>query len=350
LRAPRIHIDGGATTAGSFLLVWGSQRRAAAATGALSGIRPEVMRRAIPMRAILALLSASAVLPINAAAATCTGHGVELQVLGSGGPELEDKRASTSYLVWQDGAPRILVESGGGSALRFGQAGAHVAQLEAILFTHLHIDHSADFAALIKSSYFEARQRALPVYGPPGNADFPATTQFLAGLFDRRRGAYRYLGDILMGKEGGYALAAHDVSLHGHEVRTLFSSSDVTALATQVPHGSVPALAWRVNVGGRSIVFSGDTNGANGNLELLARGADLFIAHNAVPEGESGAAVQLHMPPSVIARIASTAGVKQIVLSHRMLRTLGCESETRAGIAKLYAGPVVFADDLDCFD
>ena len=323
---------------------------AAAATGALSGITPESYDESHTMRLIIALLSASVVLPIDAAAAACTGHGVELQVLGSGGPELEAKRASASYLVWQDGAPRILVDSGGGSALRFGQAGAHLAQLQAILFTHLHIDHSADFAALIKSSYFETRTRALPVYGPPGNADFPATTEFVADLFDRKRGAYRYLGDFLMGKEGGYALTAHDVPLHGHEVRTLFSSSELTALATQVIHGGVPALAWRVNIGSRSIVLSGDTNGANGNLELLAKGADLFVAHNAVPEGETGAARQLHMPPSVIARIAKTAGVKQIVLSHRMLRTLGRESETRAVIAKVYPGPVRFADDLDCFD
>ncbi|HEX4676897.1 MAG TPA: MBL fold metallo-hydrolase, partial [Steroidobacteraceae bacterium] len=61
---------------------------------------------------------------------------MELQVLGSGGPELEDKRASTSYLVWQDGRPRIVVDSGGGSALQFGRAGAHVSQLDAIFFTH----------------------------------------------------------------------------------------------------------------------------------------------------------------------------------------------------------------------
>jgi len=279
-------------------------------------------------------------------------HGTRGRAAGSGlgGPELEDRRASTNYLIWQEGEARILVDSGGGSALRFGQAGAHVAQLEAILLTHLHIDHSADFPALIKSSYFEERHRALPVYGPSGNANFPATTEFVAELFDRKRGAYRYLGDFLIGKEGGYALQAHDVSLHSHEVRTLWRSADLTALATPVLHGGVPALAWRVNVGGRSIVFSGDANGDNGNLELLAKDADLFVAHNAVPEGESGAARQLHMPPSVIARIAKTAAVKKIVLSHRMLRTLGRESQTRAIIASVYSGPGTFADDLDCFD
>jgi len=302
-----------------------------------------------PRAEVLALLCASFLAPVVAAGATCSGHGVQVQVLGSGGPELEDKRASSSYLVWQDGRPRILIDSGGGSALRFGQAGAHVAQLDAVLFTHLHIDHSADFPALIKSSYFEERQRPLPVYGPPGNQSFPSTTEFVAGLFDGRRGAYRYLADFLAGRDGGYSLQAHDVALTAHEIRTVVGARDLSLDATQVIHGGVPAIAWRVSIGGRIIVFSGDTNGENGNLERLAKGADLFVAHNSVPEGETGAARQLHMPPSVIGRIAMTAGVGRVVLSHRMLRTLGRESETRSVIARIYPGPVAFAEDLDCF-
>jgi ribonuclease BN (tRNA processing enzyme) len=302
-----------------------------------------------PEPAVVALLCASSLAPVVAAAATCTAQGVQVQVLGSGGPELEDKRASSSYLVWKDGRPRILIDSGGGSALRFGQARAHVAQLDAVLFTHLHIDHSADFPALIKSSYFEERELPLPVYGPPGNESFPSTTEFVADLFDGKRGAYRYLADFLAGKDGGYSLQAHDVALTAHEIRTVVSAHDLLLDATQVIHGGVPAIAWRISIGGRIIVFSGDTNGDNGNLERLAKGADLFVAHNAVPEGETGAARQLHMPPSVIGRIAKTAGVGRVVLSHRMLRTLGRESETRTVIARVYPGPVAFAEDLDCF-
>jgi ribonuclease BN (tRNA processing enzyme) len=295
------------------------------------------------------LAGALTLMPLTASAASCTRKGVELQVLGSGGPELEDKRASTSYLVWQDGRPRIVVDSGGGSALQFGRAGAHVSQLDAIFFTHLHVDHTADFAALIKSSYFEERNRPLPVYGPIGNDYFPTTTEFVADLFDRKHGAYRYLADLVSGGEGGYQLVAHDVTLQEHEVRVIYRSPDTVVSATKVIHGGVPALAWRVELGGKVIVFSGDTNGDNGNLELLAKDADVFVAHNAIPEGETGAARQLHMPPSVIGRIAATAKVKSLVLSHRMLRSLGHESQTRATIATLYPGPVAFADDLDCF-
>ena len=55
------------------------------------------------------------------------------------------------------------------------------------------------------------------------------------------------------------------------------------------------------------------------------------------------------MPPSVIGEIAKDAQVKSLILSHRMLRTLGKEDQTQIEIGKQYAGPVSFANDLDCF-
>jgi ribonuclease BN (tRNA processing enzyme) len=303
----------------------------------------------------LAMPLACALLPLGplcaaaAQAAACTGHGVELQVLGSGGPEMQDKRASSSYLVWRDGKARVLVDAGGGAALRFGESGARMEDLDVILISHLHVDHTADLAALIKSSYFEERTRPLPLFGPPGNAAFPATSAYVADLFDPAHGAYRYLGDFLRGREGGYLLQAHDTVLQAAEIRTVFSGAGELVRATRVAHGGVPALAFRVEVDQRVIVFSGDTDGDNGNLEHLAQGADILVAHNAVPEGTTGAARALHMPPAVIGRIAQAAGVHQLVLSHRMLRTLGREDETRSVISRSYGGPLVIANDLDCF-
>jgi ribonuclease BN (tRNA processing enzyme) len=84
-------------------------------------------------------------------------------------------------------------------------------------------------------------------------------------------------------------------------------------------------------------------------LERMVQNADVFVAHNAVPEGSVGVIRRLHMPPSVIGRIARAGNVKMLVLSHRMLRTLGQERTTLQAIAGEYSGPVVFADDLDCF-
>jgi ribonuclease BN (tRNA processing enzyme) len=286
---------------------------------------------------------------VAARAQSCGVHGVAVQVLGSGGPELQDKRASSSYLIWQDGRARVLVDAGGGSALRFGESGAQMSDLDMILFSHLHVDHSGDFAALIKSSWFEDRKRNLPIYGPPGNEYFPATTEFVADFFGEKHGAYRYLSELLAtDEEGDYKMQPHDVTATETPV-AVFRNGDFSASAVHVVHGGAPALAWRIEIGGKSVVFSGDTNGDGEGLPRLAANADLFVAHNAVPEGATGIERRLHMPPSVIGQIAQQAHVKKLVLSHRMLRTLGKEDQTLAEIRKKYAGPVQFANDLDCF-
>jgi ribonuclease BN (tRNA processing enzyme) len=285
----------------------------------------------------------------SAAAQSCGSHGVAAQVLGSGGPELQDKRASSSYLVWQDGQARVLVDAGGGSALRFGESGAQMSQLDVLLFTHFHVDHSADFPALIKSSWFEDRKRPLPIYGPPGNDFMPATSEFVSDFFGSQRGAYRYLSELLApGEEGSYKMQPNSV-VAGSTPVAVFRSGDLAVSAVRVVHGAVPALAWRVEIAGKAIVFSGDTNGEGEGLVRLAANADLFVAHNAVPEGAVGIERRLHMPPSVIGQIAADAHVKSLVLSHRMLRTLGKEDQTQAEIRKRYSGPLQFANDLDCF-
>lgn len=296
---------------------------------------------------MIGILLSCAIAPY-ATAQSCGSQGVAVQVLGSGGPELQDKRASSSYLVWENGQPRVLIDAGGGSALRFGESGATMSQLDVILFSHFHVDHSGDFSALIKSSWFEDRKRPLPIYGPPGNDFMPSTTEFVSELFGDR-GAYRYLSELLVAGEGGsYRMQPHNVVAEATPV-VAFHSGDITASAVRVIHGGVPALAWRVEIGGTSIVFSGDTNGDGPGLVRLATHADLFVAHNAVPEGATGVERKLHMPPSVIGQIAAEAHVKSLVLSHRMLRTLGQEEQTQAEIRKRYSGPLLFANDLDCF-
>jgi ribonuclease BN (tRNA processing enzyme) len=305
-------------------------------------------RRAIQFVVSGALVAGAASVPVNAQA--CGAQGIAVQVLGSGGPELQDKRASSSYLVWEDGQARVLVDAGGGSALRFGESGATMSQLDVILFTHFHVDHSGDFPALIKSSWFEDRKRPLPIYGPPGNDFMPSTTEFVTDFFGDQHGAFRYLSELFVsGKNGSYLIQPHNVTVEAMP-KVEFRYGDVLASAVRVTHGGVPALAWRVELRGKAIVFSGDTNGDGDGLVRLAKDADIFIAHNAVPEGATGLERRLHMPPSVIGEIAEKAQVKKLVLSHRMLRTLGKEEQTLAEIRKHYAGPVEFANDLNCYE
>lgn len=279
---------------------------------------------------------------------SCGTTGVAMQVLGSGGPESQDKRASTSYLVWENGNARVILDAGGGSALRFGESGAQMSQVAVFLFSHFHVDHSSDFPAMVFSSWFEDRKRPLPIFGPPGNGFMPATTEFVHDLFSDPHGVYRYLSELVEPGQGSYQLQAHNVIANSTPV-LVFRDEELALYAVRVIHGGVPALAWAVEIGGKRIVFSGDTNGEGNGLTQLAMNADLFVAHNSVPEGATGVERRLHMPPSVIGMIASNAHVKQLVLSHRMLRTLGKEKETEVEIRRLYTGPISFANDLDCF-
>ena len=296
---------------------------------------------------VVSLFSVCGASPVMAQ--SCGATGLAVQVLGSGGPETQDKRASTSYLIWQDGRARVMVDAGGGSALRFGESGAQMSQVDIFLFSHFHVDHSSDFPAIIFSSWFEDRNRPLPIFGPSGNKFMPSTTEFVGDLFSDPHGAYRYLSDLVdPGADGSYKLQPHNVAASSTPV-LVFRNADMAMYAVSVVHGAVPALAWRVEIGGKRIVFSGDTNGEGNGLTQLASNADLFIAHNAVPEGATGVERRLHMPPSVIGGIAADAHVKQLVLSHRMLRTLGKENETQLEIRRRFSGPIVFANDLDCF-
>jgi len=282
-------------------------------------------------------------------AQSCGSTGLAVQVLGSGGPEMQDKRASTSYLIWDHGRATVIMDAGGGSALRFGESGAQMSQVDVILFSHFHVDHSGDFPALVFSSWFEDRKRPLPVYGPPGNEFMPSATEFVRDLFSEPRGAWRYLSELVEpSTKGTYTLEAHDV-MAGSTPALVFRNSKMSVYAVRVIHGAFPSLAWRVEMGGKRIVFSGDTNGDGDGLTQLAFDADLFIAHNAVREGATGVERRLHMPPSVIGTIAGNAHVKRLVLSHRMLRTLGTETETEAEIRSHFSGPIAFANDLDCF-
>lgn len=240
-------------------------------------------------------------------------------------------------------------DAGGGSALRFGASGARVADFDLIAFTHLHSDHSADLPAFIKSSHFEdaPRKRALPVLGPTGTGLMPSTTQFVDGLFGAKTGVFRYLGP--QGNEQIFELKAQDLALGEAEVRVVYEQDGLRISATPVIHANIPALAFRVDVAGRSVTFSGDGNGNNGNLEKLAAGSSMLVAHLAIDDSFHFGERRLHAPPALIGQIAARAKVGSLVLSHRRPETLGKEARLQAVIAADYLGPISYAEDLSCF-
>ncbi|MEO0422756.1 MAG: MBL fold metallo-hydrolase [Pseudomonadota bacterium] len=302
-----------------------------------------------PLRVLIALGIALMTQP--SLADDCRAPGVWLQVLGSGGPELASGRASSGYLLWHDGVARVLVDAGGGVALRFNQAGARFEDLDVIALTHLHIDHSLDLAALLKASYFGRRKRDLPVLGPSGSrftADLDSFTRRLLAS----DGAWPYLDDYLDTQRGDYAITP--LTLDGEsEARwtgQFGEGRDIAVAAIAVHHGPIPAIAYRVDIGEATVVFTGDTTNRNDRLRLLA-GSDteLLVAHHAITDSAGRGARSLHMPPSMIGQLAADTDPDLLVLSHRMRRTEGHELASQQSIRRRWRGNLVFAEDLDCF-
>jgi ribonuclease BN (tRNA processing enzyme) len=305
------------------------------------------MRRST-VAALFAALTAALVtaLPLGAQS-RCSQQGVSVQVLGSGGPRAGTERASSSYLVWIDGESRVMVDVGGGAFARFGESGASLATLDLLAISHFHPDHASDLPALLWLSD-QARPEPLPTVGPSGNDAFPSLDELLHQLFDPRAGAFRILSGPVGGPGAGVLLEPTTVDVTRHEPVTVLETPEVTVRALPVPHTNAPALAYRVETRGVSIVFSSDQTGADPRFVDFARGADLLVMHMAIPVGSQGAVLEIHATPERVGQVARDAGVSHLVLSH-LVRTQ-VQLEGAVGVVRdIYQGTMDAARDLDCF-
>lgn len=278
--------------------------------------------------------------------------GLEIIVLGSGGPGAEG-RASSSYLVLLSGEPRILVDAGSGSFVRLGATHLSLAALDTVLLTHLHVDHAAELPGIVKA---RAVSTSGPIHfhvvGPTGQrahgdaATFPSTSRFIDLLFGAH-GAFAYLKDFaapvsftitdLPGSSSEFA-----------EPRIIERSGELVIRAVGGHHGDAPAVIYRIDYRGMSVVFSGDIDPQGlPALERIARGAQMLIAHAVVldPPGSPAVLYTLHSPPSAIGGVAARAQVRALVLSHLSPAVDMNRAAVSASIARNFQGPIAFASD-----
>jgi len=311
----------------------------------------------IPARARSAAGAALTGLALFAAACAdalpvqCRAEGTVLQVLGSGGPIADDGRASSGYLVWTGGRSAVLIDAGGGTFLRFGESGARFDELEHVGLSHFHTDHSADFVTYLKTGFFSSRQRPLGVSGPGPGGPFPGLEAWLDASLGPD-GAYRYLGGYLDGSGGLVQLDRVEVdTAESRPTRvTRAGSGGIDIDAIGVPHGIVPAIAYRVRTDDADIVFATDQNGGRESFVGFASGADILVMHLVIPQDADETSRRLHATPRRIGEIAAEVRPGKLVLSHFMARSLRDLDANVALVRETYKGELVIAGDLACID
>mgnify|MGYP001376376367 CR=1 FL=1 len=299
---------------------------------------------------IICMLALVTSQPAQAGSEHCGDSGVWIEILGAGGGDLDDGQAASSYLVWQDDVARLLVDVGPGSTFGFDKSGADFNTIEAIALTNLHPNHVGDLVAYISNSSTENRPGALTVLGPNGGGEqYPSTSGFLDRLLGEN-GLYPFLADALTFQSSlGYRIRSMDIPAQGNRRWARYGSDYMRLAAIPVHHGGVPAVAYRVEIGGQSIVFGGNFSNLKNSLAAFASDADALIVSHAIPEIARGQLRDQYALPSQIGKVAQQANARMLILGHRNTRTRGRESLSRAAMEASYDGTILFANDGECW-
>ncbi len=269
---------------------------------------------------------------------------VQLQILGSGGPGAAGGRASAAYLLWIDGVGRIMVDAGSGTKDQFYQSGASLNDIDILALSHLHPDHSAELPALLWPA-----GGAFRVSGPSAAGVFPSIEEFLDRLFGPQ-GAFYVLEDRI-------ELDAVTVDVTSTDPIEVWRDEDAVIRGRGVPHGDVPTIGYRVDLGDRSIAFASDQNGSDPTFADFISDVDVLVIHMAGTEESTGIIAELHAKPSVWGQMATAANVGQVVVSHISNALAANDPSSRQVLNTSmeilrdnYSGPLTLGEDLMCIE
>jgi len=249
---------------------------------------------------------------------------IRVTILGSGTCVPSLKRSSCSVLV-QTGNSNLLFDAGPGTMHRLLEAGLEIFDISFIFFSHFHPDHTGELATfLFSTKYPDTARRNHPLTLVAGNG--------FSDFFHHLTSVY---GRWIELEQGLLHIVEQDNSTIQSRV---FGNFTVTS--GPVRHNP-ESTAFRITgPGGRSVVYSGDTDLCD-SLVSLAEGADILICESALPDEKKTAG---HLTPSEAGMIATRASVGKLVLTHFYPE---CDNvDMAAQCRKTWSGPLALAEDL----
>jgi ribonuclease Z len=284
-----------------------------------------------------------------------TASTFRVTLLGTGVPIPRPERFGPATLI-EAGEHTILIDAGRGATIRMFQIGVPIGQIDALLLTHFHSDHTVGIPDLWLTGwlhgYFGARQKPFHVIGPTG------TTELMSHL------EAAYSRDVEIRIEDEKLVRAH-ASITAEEFEgdgVIYLNGDLRIIAFTVDHGAAikPAYGYRIEYQDRVAVISGDTR-YNENVVKFGTGVDLLIHEVAMAPPELCAEPHIqrilnhHTTPHDAGLVFARAKPKLAAYTHLvMLATARVPApsiqDLIAQTRETYVGPLIVGEDLMSFE
>ncbi len=276
-------------------------------------------------------------------------------LLGTGVPIPRPDRFGPSTLI-EAGNHTVLIDAGRGATMRLFQLGIPIGQIDALLLTHFHSDHTVGIPDLWLTgwlnSHFGNRRRPFNVIGPVGTRT----------LMHHLEAAYARDIEIRVEDE---KLAREHAAISVKEFTedgVVYQAGELKVIGFTVDHGDAikPAYGYRIEYQGRAVVISGDTR-YNANVLRYGEHADLLIHEVAMarPELLGEASIQRivnhHTSPQEAGRVFAQTKPKLAAYTHLVMlasQTIKppTTDELIAATRETYAGPLQVGEDLMSFE
>ncbi len=315
------------------------------------------MKSGITRRGVVgaSLIGWAALPAMDAMAATAPGlppvgkDEIVVTLVGTGSVVPNTQRYGYCTLV-QAGGLNLLIDAGRGCAVRLTQAGMPLGHIDAFFLTHFHSDHVIGLPDLWMTGYihpyFGQRAGIMEVNGPTGTSN----------LCNSMRAAF---SDDIRIREADEKIPDVNTQIKGNEFSkdgVIFEKNGVTVTGFEVNHGPLikPAVGYRVDYNGLSILCSGDTKFEQ-NIITHGQGIDLIV-HEVATANEKlspddQAVMNHHTSPEEAGIIFSGTKPRLAVFSH-LVDLMDNQSdawmvkETLRRVKKNWQGKTIVGDDL----